>query len=79
MNIQAITLERDEPATITVTMTVTEAAHLGAAIGRTNYAARDELVPGWGETGSNIYDALVGGVFNRFYDDGLPEYLNGQR
>ena len=65
MKILAIELDTDElPAEITVRMSRAEAELIAAHVG--------QVLPSTG-TSSGIYDALVGGVFNRFWEDGLTD------
>lgn len=67
--------DNQRPATVTVEMTVREAAWLARFNGRLSAAAVDEILPGFREESSAIYSALVGGLFNRFWDDGVNEAL----
>jgi hypothetical protein len=59
----------------TVELTEREAALIARMIGPTNHRQRDEIQSDGGEVGSDIWDALTGEVFNRFYEagiDGVP-------
>lgn len=80
MKIRAITLDEDElPVMITVEMTVDEAGLLAAHLGNTRPKDREAQLAGFGVVGSDIYEALVGSVFNRYYEDGVREYLVERR
>lgn len=70
MKIKAITLDRDElPETITVEMTRAEAILIVRHVGslRPSTATSDEM-----------YEALAGSLFNRFWDDGVAEAASEQ-
>lgn len=80
MKIRAIALDDDElPATITVEMTVDEAGLLAAHLGNTRPKDRNDEIAGFGAVGSDIYEALAGSIFNRYYEDGVREYLVERR
>lgn len=72
MRIKAIEMDDDgNPATITVTMTAREAALIARMVGETNHAQRNKVQSDGGVVGGEVYDALAGDLFNRFYDSGV--------
>jgi hypothetical protein len=75
MRITAITFDSNEmPATITATMSLAEAAALAQLTGRLNADRAREAGVNQKHT-SSVYDALVGSVMNRFFEDGTDEAL----
>lgn len=72
MKIKSIELENSLPVRIVVELTVEEAAQIAKWTG--------SLSPVTGMTGetSELYGALTGSVFNRFWDDGVDGYLRGE-
>ena len=66
MKINSITLDEDElPSDIAVTMTIAEAVMIAKYVG--NLTPTTDVSQG-------LYSALVGGVINRFWDDGLEHF-----
>jgi len=57
--------EEEEPKTITVNMSVEEAAWIASLTGSINNRNS--------QLHSDIYDCLVGAFFNKFFDDGIAE------
>jgi hypothetical protein len=57
-----------EPDTVTVTMTIFEAAVIASLFGKLNSYANDKIALDY-----DIYGCLVGDVFNRYWDDGLND------
>jgi hypothetical protein len=72
VKIKSIELENSLPVRIVVELTVEEAAQIAKWTG--------SLSPVTGMTGetSELYGALTGSVFNRFWDDGVDGYLRGE-
>jgi hypothetical protein len=68
--------KKEGPETITVTMTLDEAAFITKATGKLNYDAANAILPGSGPVVSEIWNCLVS-VFNRHWDDGVDGYLSG--
>lgn len=68
MKITQVELEDGDPARVTVEMTIEEAADLAKIMGG--------MAPDTGATRatSEVYNCLVGELFNRYWDDGLSEY-----
>lgn len=65
MRVLSIELDTDElPVEVTVRMSRAEATLIASYVG--------QLTPSTA-TSHGIYDALVGGVFNRFWEDGLDD------
>jgi hypothetical protein len=84
MRLKQITFDVDAegasaPSLITVEMTATEAAYLAVVVGKSTHLDREEVMPGGGDAGSEVFDCLTGDVFNRYYDDGVQDYLRGRR
>jgi len=67
----------EEPVTLTVTMTVDEAALLYAYTGRTAplYVTKAAGSERWGEANDDIASCLSGAFFNRFFDGGANDVL----
>lgn len=66
--IQNIELKDGEPVTLTVKMTTEDAAWIASQAGRTT---GDKIA-------GDLYEDLTGQYFNRFWDAGLPGYLEGE-
>lgn len=65
MKIRNITLDDEEtPETVTVEMTLAEAVWIAAAAGV--QTPTNQVI-------ESIYSALAGGLFNRYFDDGVNE------
>ena len=78
MDTTSINLEDGRPTTLMVSMSIEEAAAIGKVFGQMSPAGFEERFPNLpNETGSEIYDCLIGEVFNRFWDDGVDGFLNG--
>lgn len=63
------------PDRVTVEMSKDEALILALLVGMTNDLDRNAMMPGGGALGSDIYDCLVGSVFNRYWEDGVKDAL----
>lgn len=63
--------DNGDPETITVAVTRREAQFVAKALGRLNLDAANEVLPGYYSEVQDIYDCLVGNVFNRYWDDGV--------
>ena len=78
MHTTNITLEKGLPTTLTVVMSVEEAAAISKTFGQMSPAGFAERFPSLDRgTGGEIYSCLVGEVFNRFWEDGVDGFLNG--
>lgn len=74
MKVKQISLDDEElPETVTVELTHDEAVFLAVFLGRLNGEQEEEVMKGGSEIGSGIYHGLAGGVFNRFYENGVDE------
>lgn len=74
MKIKAIHLNDEElPDTITVEMTRDEALIMARVTGGYSDKTAREAHGDIGYASTGIYDALVGSVFNRYWDDGVQE------
>lgn len=63
------------PETITITLTAREIVWLGALLGRQNHTMIEEVLPGFQEENSEIYHGITGDVANRFFDEGLGDWI----
>jgi hypothetical protein len=75
MKIQSIRLDAEEnPDLIVVEMTADEAAFIARLTG--SLSPHDVITalgedPRWFNASAEVFNALTGSVFNRFYDDGI--------
>lgn len=69
--------EEEEPVSLTVKMSLDEAALIYAYTGRTSPLAVSTAGGSakWGEANSDIASCLSGAFFNRFFEDGANEVL----
>lgn len=70
MELQGIELKDGEPHTVTVQMSVEEAAWIAVRAG----AATDDRT----DASETVYDCLAGDLFNRFWPDGVDGYLRAE-
>ena len=83
MKLRAMTFVGDDedvlPDTITVTMSIAEAAAIAMIFGKLNSYAIARLTPQSPITGDidGIYCCLVGDVFNRYWDNSVDDVLPG--
>lgn len=61
------------PNWIAVEMTRDEALLIVTMIGGTSPLNREGIMPLGGQIGSDIYDCLIGDVFNRYWEDGAND------
>ncbi|MDX3260791.1 hypothetical protein PV336_16340 [Streptomyces sp. MI02-2A] len=79
MDIKVLELDDAEnPEFITVRMSVQEAAFLARVTGGHSGDTAEEVLPGGATANRDIYSALVGSVFNRYWDGGINDYLLGR-
>lgn len=72
MKVRRIDLDDDEmPERVLAELSHDEATLVATILGKYDYAALEALLPGGGALGGSVYDGLSGGLFNRFYDDGV--------
>lgn len=69
MELQNIELKDGEPHSVTVKMTIEEAGW--TALTANDADATDKI-------SGDIYRCLIQDLFNRFWDDGLDGYINGE-
>lgn len=83
MKIRSIALDdNEEPSTVTVEMTTREAALIQGILSHCSQADVSTVLGGdttWWVEQHAIYDALSGGFFNRFWDDGVRDVLRVPR
>ena len=80
MKVKRIDLDGEEqPESVTVEPTHDEAVFLAVLLGRMNGTQEEEVMPGGSTLGSQVYWALAGGVFNRFYENGVEEAAAAMR
>lgn len=74
MKVKRIDLDDEEvPETVTVELTHDEAVFLALFLGKQKGAEEEAVMRGGSRLGGEIYEGLTGGVFNRFYDDGVND------
>jgi hypothetical protein len=73
MKVQALKLDDDLlPTTVTVEMTIQEAALFARMTGSLSPATvTTALGASWAEVNEEVYEGLAHGVFNRYWDDGV--------
>lgn len=72
MKVKRIDLDDEEmPERVLVELSHDEAVYLALVLGRQNGTQAEEVMPGGSALGSGVYEGLAGGLFNRFYDDGV--------
>lgn len=72
MKLNKLTFDDDEnPETVTVTMTVAEAAAIAAVFGKFNYYALNRL----GISDDRGIYGCLSGLFNSWYEDGIHDVL----
>jgi hypothetical protein len=76
MKLHGILLDDDEQLDgATVTLTRAELQIIGKLTGVRTVDEIEEMLPGHGRPFSELYNGLTGGIFNRFWDDGLAGAL----
>lgn len=79
MKIKTIEYDEDElPETVTVRMSVAEAAFLSKTVGKQTHAAAEEIMADGGTHSSNIYNAMCL-IFNTHWFSGIDGYLRGDK
>lgn len=71
--------EAELPETITVTLTIQEAAFLAKFVGGARVIDMNKVFDGGDKPGVEVYECLVGAVFNRYWDDGVDDYIEDRR
>lgn len=79
MKIKTIKMgKKGEPSKVTVEMTLAEATYIAKFTGKQNGITANEILGGCGdEVNSEVYGALTGDFFNRFWDGGVDEAIRG--
>lgn len=70
--------ESEDIETITVALTVAEAAFIATFTGNQSGETAEAVMRGGSEASSHLYEGMTGGVFNRWYDAGVTEWVEGQ-
>lgn len=74
MKVKRIDLDDEEmPQKVVVELSHDEAVYVALLVGKQTGTSSEDVVPGGSELGSSVYYGLTGGVFNRFYDDGVTD------
>lgn len=77
--IKMVELDDDEDiGFVTVRLTAAEAAFIAKFTGRQTGETANEVMPGGDEASRGLYGAMTGGVFNRWYDSGVDEWVSEQ-
>lgn len=76
MDILNLTFKNSRPDVVSINMTVEQAARLVKLVGRISPA--NAASPEDYQAQSGLYDVLVCGLFNRYWDDGVDGYLRGE-
>lgn len=80
VKIKSISLNEDEmPESVTVELSLREALFIGLAIGVHNDPAANAILPGGHEQVESVYYGLTGGLFNRFWHDGIEGAKEGEQ
>ena len=79
MRVRAITMDDEAmPATITVEMTLNEAALMARLTGALSPTAVTSGLgdgPRWFNAADGVFDCLTGELFNRFWDNGVEDVI----
>lgn len=80
MKIMQINLGNDElPTSLVAELSVDEAVVLAKMTGKYSSLTATQEFGDRAECTTSIYDALTGGVFNRFWDDGVDDAVRSPR
>ena len=80
MKVKRIDLDSDEmPERVLVELSHDEVTYLAVLLGRQNYTSAEAVLRGGGLLGGAVYDGLTGGIFNRFYEDGVDGAVAAMR
>jgi hypothetical protein len=80
MKVKRIDLDDEEiPERVLVELSHDEAVYVALLIGKQTGTDSENIIPGGAEFGSSVYYGLTGGVFNRFYDDGVNDAAEATR
>jgi hypothetical protein len=78
MEVLNVSLSKGLPTEVTVKLTIEELAVIGRMTGRLSPITAEEVFPKAYEATSEMYDASVGEVFNRWWDGGIDDYLRNR-
>ena len=71
--------ENEDPTEVHVVMSTLEAALVAKLVGKLSATSAEEVIArGGAEAVRTLYEGLVGGYFNRFYDGGVDDYLGSR-
>lgn len=80
MKVKRIDLDDEEmPETVVVELTHDEAVFLAVLLGQLRGNQEEKILRGASALVGDIYDGLAGGVFNRFYEDGVDGAVQAAR
>lgn len=80
MKVKRIDLDDEEvPERVLVELSHDEAAYLALLLGKQNGNAANEITPGGAALGGAVHNGLTGGLFNRFYEDGVDGAVQAMR
>ena len=80
MRIRQINLDDDGlPDKVTAELTRDEALYIATLLGKQNGITANEVMGGGDAINHEVYDALVGDLFNRYWDDGTADALRERR
>lgn len=60
---------------VTVKLTTAEAAYIATFTGRQTGETAEQIMTGGAEASRHLYEAMTGGIFNRWYDGGVGEWV----
>lgn len=66
------------PEKITVRLTIEEAAYIVGLTGKQKDADCEAIIDGGATMNHELYSALTGDVFNRYWHDGWNDYIRGK-
>lgn len=74
-HIKSIELDDEENVEfVTVRLAAEEAAYIASFTGKQTGETAEAIMPGGAPANSHLYEAMTGGVFNRWYDGGVEEW-----
>ena len=80
MKVKRIDLDDEEmPEKVLVELTHDEAVFLAVLLGRLRGNQEEAILKGGSVLGSEVYEGLAGGIFNRFYDNGVEDAAQAAR
>lgn len=72
MKIRSIQLNEDEmPESVTAVLSLREALFIGLVLGKQNDPDSNAILPEGYREGESVYNGLTGGLFNRFWENGI--------